>query len=301
MLIYNYNSTLHKFKDLHDETGGRLQEFAFQYYDCFCGGKTYKLVSTATRHRNHFNVVQCRDCGTLRINPYLSDASIETYYREVYGPVKRKNIAAPDLFRRQAASAGEIFSCLSPFVKKGGTVLDYGGGAGGRMEKFLAEGYAVSLHDYDRHYLEYGLSKGMKEFSGSERYDLIVLRDVIEHVNYPVEFLKEICPRLSDGGAMYIEAPLFENTEKLLKDFHLAHKFYFTLLSLIHLANMAGLKTIQTFHNAILVTPGAPAAPVSLDVALATSNRALASAWKKETLFKPLALVKQTFKKSKSL
>ncbi|MGH8548161.1 MAG: hypothetical protein ACRERU_06085 [Methylococcales bacterium] len=75
MQIYNYNSDLREFKDLHDETGGRLKNCEFKYYDCFCGGEQHKIVSTATRHRSHFDIVQCADCGELRINPYLFDAS----------------------------------------------------------------------------------------------------------------------------------------------------------------------------------------------------------------------------------
>lgn len=298
-MLYSYNSDLHKFKDLHDETGGKLKEFEFKYYDCFCGGEQYKIVSTATRHRNHFDVVQCTSCGTLRVNPYLSDASIEKYYKEVYGPVKRKNMTADALYTRQSRSAQELLNTLSPHIAKNAKILDYGSGAGGRMEKFKEAGYDVYLHDHDRKYLDYGVSKGMKEFSKDTKYDVMILSHVLEHINHPVEFLKSVTDLISEKGVIYIEVPLFENTRKLLRDFHLAHKFYFTQESLTHLAAMAGFKKTNDFYNAVLITRGR-AEEMPLTAAREKSDKYIARAIRKEGLAKLKAGVSQKFKKKRS-
>lgn len=254
MLIYDYNNPLHKFKALHDETGGKLKEFSFQYEDCFCGTADYRIVSTATRHRNPFTIVQCSGCGTLRINPYLSDASIEHYYKEVYGPVKRGDMPAEKLFTNQEKSSAELCDDLRPYLQKNTKLLDYGSGAGGRMAAFLAAGYEVYLQDYDRNYLEYGLKKGMKEFSEKLHYDVIILSHVLEHISHPQAFITKLGSYLTERGMIYIEVPMIENNSTLLADFQLAHKFYFTSESLAYLVGLAGFKVIASFHNALLIT-----------------------------------------------
>lgn len=273
MQVYSYNNPLHKFKNLHDETGGSLKDFEFKYYDCFCGGEHYTLVSTTTRHRNHFNVVQCSKCGTLRINPYMSDASIEKYYKEIYGPVKRGDVAPEALFTRQSRTSEKLLAMLAPHMKQGAKVLDYGSGAGGRMEAFKAAGYDVYLQDFDKNYLNYGLSKGMKAFSPSEKYDMVIFSHVLEHLNHPVQFLKDLTSLLAPGGKIYIEVPYIENAKKaLLGDFHLAHKFYFTSESLTHLASMAGFGKVADFNNAILISKEATPSIEPLEKSVAKSN-----------------------------
>jgi len=252
-MIYNYNSKLHKFKDIHDETGKQLKEFTFKYYDCFCGCADYEVVSTATRHKNHFNVVRCANCCTLRINPYMSEESVADYYKTVYGPVKRKNIEPKALYKRQKQSSPELFKNLSTFCKAGDAILDYGSGAGGRLDEFKNSNYSnLNIFDYDKNYLEFGIESGFKKHDPKNKYKLIILSHVIEHINDPVTALKDLAKNLASDGYIYLEVPMYENTQHLLGDFHLGHKFYFTNMSLNYLGNISGLEKVAEFHNAIL-------------------------------------------------
>jgi len=265
MLIYDHNSELHKYKEVHDETGGRLKELTFQYYDCVCGEAANKIVSTTTRHHNQFNIVQCANCGTLRLNPYMSDEAIVTYYKEIYGPVKRKNMTAEALYERQSRSADHIFGIVAPLVPKDAMILDHGAGAGGRMDMFRKENYPnVHVFDYDQRYFEFSVSKGFKPHKEGNRYDMITLSHVLEHVNHPVEFLQMMArDLLKPGGQIYIEVPMFDNHVKLLGDFHLAHKFYFTQASLTILAKLAGFKKVLDDEDVIVITPAAGKQEVS--------------------------------------
>ena len=283
MFIYDYNSSLHKYKEVHDETGGRLKELSFQYYDCCCGHTGYKIVSSTTRHHNQFTVVQCGKCGTLRINPYLTDAAIETYYKEIYGPVKRKNMTAEALFARQSRSANDLLQVIKPLAGKEAMILDYGSGAGGRMTALKADGYTnVHLFDYDKKYLEYGVSQGFKAHQDGNRYDMITLSHVLEHVNMPAEFLQKLAKDyLKPDGKIYIEVPMFDNHVKLIGDFHLAHKFYFTQKSLIILAALSGFSKVHEEEDVLVITPSSTAIVVpeaGYAKALADSNALLKKA-----------------------
>lgn len=257
--LYNYNNIYHKYKELHDETGGTLKQMTFQYYDCFCGCADYEIISTTSRHRNNFTIVRCLHCSTLRINPYMSEDSVTFYYKEIYGRVKRKHISPEDLYNAQKnkKSASALFHKLSKYFKPSDKILDFGSGPGGRLDEFKQQGF-INLHifDYDEKYMAYGLNQGFKSHNKEQKYNLIIISHVVEHINDPVKTLKELASNLADGGHIYIEVPMYENTKHLLGDFHLAHKYYFTNMSLTLLANISGFKKIDEFHNAILVTTG---------------------------------------------
>ena len=84
--------------------------------------------------------------------------------------------------------------------------------------------------------------------AGSERYDLILLRHVLEHVHDPIGFLQSLARRLTPGGVLYVEVPnqdsayirLFGARANVFAvPFHL---FYFAGPSLERVVNAAGLK-----------------------------------------------------------
>lgn len=281
MFLYNYNTTTHK--DTHDETGGRLKDFTFQYYDCVCGNPAYKIVSTTTRHHNHFDVVRCSRCGTMRINPYLSDASIETYYKEVYGPVKRTNKTPEELYAMQIGLEDFASAIIPKLAKKDADILDYGAGAGGRMDKLKREGYSnIHLFDFDTKYMEYGVSCGFKAHKEGNRYDMVTLLHVLEHINDPVAFLQKLAKDfLKPGGMIYIEVPTYDDRVKLITDFHLAHKYYFTQPSLAIMTKIAGFKTVYEDKVAIVITQTTTPIEVSSEdyrKAMSVSNAQFAKA-----------------------
>lgn len=258
-ILFDFNKKHHKYKNIHDETGGTLNKMFFQYNHCFCGCSESEVISTTTRHHNQFTVVRCENCSTLRINPYLSEDSVAFYYKEIYGRIKRSGMLAADLYEAQkmGKDSKALFSRLNSHAGKENNILDYGSGAGGRLDEFLLQGYQqLYLFDYDEKYVDYGISKGFKKHEPDKKYQLIILSHVIEHINEPTEILRKLSGMLEVGGHIYIEVPMYENTKNLLRDFHLAHKYYFTKLSLTLLANLAGLKVVSDYKNAILVTPG---------------------------------------------
>ena len=277
MTIYSFNNSLHKYKNKHDETGGMLKDMHFKYYDCFCGCPDFDLVSTTTRHQNQFTVVRCLYCSTLRINPYMTDNSTVLYYKDIYGRVKRKGIDPEILYENQKTKKDSIdlFEILSKYVQPDEKVLDYGAGAGGRLDGFMKQNYKkLYLFEHDEKYLNYGLSKGFQQHNEDNKYKLIILSHVIEHIGDPVKVLSELSVLLVGGGYIYIEVPMYENTSNILSGFHLAHKFYFTNMSLTLLGNIAGLQKVDEYTNAIVVTPG------SVDAANFDSVQA-ANLWRK--------------------
>jgi SAM-dependent methyltransferase len=227
------------------------EPFDFRYFPCFCGCEEEVLVSNTTRHRTNLSIVQCADCGTLRINPYLSDSSIDRYYAEIYRNVKHSERSPEDTFVVQERYSADGYRLITQHIPRDARILDYGCAAGGRMSPFLENGYDVNGFDLNEKFLTHAVTRGIKRFVPSEKYDLIFLSHVVEHINEPVDFLRNIvAENLSPDGHIYITVPLIDHQggearhDNLLAEIHLAHKFYLTTASIRHLAHLAGLKVV---------------------------------------------------------
>jgi transcription elongation factor Elf1 len=234
------------------------KDFEFVYEDCFCGCAKYKVVSTTSRHRNQFNFVECADCGTIRINPYMNEASIDKYYKDVYGKVKRKSIEAEGLYAEQALISPKLEKALKPFLFDNAKILDFGGGAAGRLDVLRNKSYDLYICEADERYRNYANSQGIKTMSGDVKYDIIVLSHVLEHIGNLSSFLGYLKTLLSDKGIIYIEVPLIENVKKsyLLFDFHISHKYYFNALSFKKLLLTNDFTVKASGHNYLVVSSG---------------------------------------------
>ena len=244
MLLYNYNTKT----IFHDEFDNNLKDYTFEYSDCFCGEKNYNIVSLKTRVEQNFTTVSCKKCGTLRINPYLTESSIEKYYKNLYGKVKRNNITPENLHKKQKQSASRIFDFLEKYLNKNIKILDFGGGAGGKSYKFIENNYNTFITDSDKNYMNYALSLGYKEFDQNLKYDLVLIIHVIEHISNLDSFLAFIRNTISDNGFLYIEIPYLGGKEyncSIIDEIHIAHKWYFTKYSLIALLQKNGFKVIE--------------------------------------------------------
>ena len=80
--------------------------------------------------------------------------------------------------------------------------------------------------------------------------DLIVCRQVLEHIPDPLVFLREIKASLSDNGCFYLEVPCTEYIEEKASvlDFHYPHVQYFYKSNLFALAAKAGLVAERDWH-----------------------------------------------------
>jgi hypothetical protein len=277
-MLYDIKNDNLKYWWEFDELGDR-NDFEFEHSPCACGSDAKVLVGNTTRHRNQFDLYQCQYCGTIRIDPYLTNASIEKYYSDTYGKIKRQDIAAEQLHKRQKKSAKLVWTKVAPFLKEGDKVLDFGGGAGGKVMEILAQGYDVYLKELDQKYFEFGISQGLKPYAEGMKFEFIVLSRVLEHVNEPVKFLEYFKnDLLKDGGHIYLEVPLIENSrgDYLLNEIHIAHKFYFSNLSLKHICALAGFEISYESRNLLIIKPNANAPKQDSAEMLAISNKVMA-------------------------
>ncbi|OUR64368.1 hypothetical protein A9Q79_08035 [Methylophaga sp. 42_25_T18] len=79
--------------------------------------------------------------------------------------------------------------------------------------------------------------------SCNDKYDLIFLNHVLEHVEDPVVFLNEVKSVLNKGGLLYIEVPHNDHLHKLDV---FPHTLFFNINSLAKIATQLGLEIVST-------------------------------------------------------
>ena len=228
-----------------------------------CGAEiTRVLLRSENRHGRliqeppaEFNVYQCTVCGLVGLPDVETD---ELYYKQYY-PQGYHSQTAPSLLGR----AWNIFSSfltnrkvniIKRYIPLPCSLLDVGCGNGGFL-KYL------DPHLFDAHGLEpvkeaveaanqagLQVSQGniLKDSLSPERYDVVTLWHVFEHIKDPVATLNRIHAILRPGGILVMSMP---NANSLASRF--GGKYWFHLDSPRHLwlYNETNIKTILSSTN----------------------------------------------------
>jgi len=118
-------------------------------------------------------------------------------------------------FRKQANAQFRYLEKPRPGQK----LLDVGCGNGDYLVVAAEAGWKVKGVEPDPKALEVARSRGLEVVQGSideiartgELFDVITMSHVIEHVHYPVHFVKQAYECLKPGGILYIDTPNIES------------------------------------------------------------------------------------------
>lgn len=219
-----------------------------------CNVSDFKIISEVDRYGFYYPTGVCKQCGNIQQEKYYNNEALtlfySTYYRKIYGDSTPKS-----LFDNQRNEMGvAIFEFTKQFVKPE-KVLEVGCGAGGILSRFADFGCDVLGLDFDEDYLEEAKKNNIPVRRGSieklkenDKFNLIILSHVLEHIIEPSKFLKSLANHLTENGVLYIEVPSIENVRNggykfdLLNYFQNAHTIHFTKLSLKLICKKAKLR-----------------------------------------------------------
>jgi len=145
-------------------------------------------------------------------------------------------------------------------------VLEVGSAAGGGLVPFREEGASVIGIDFDERYLNYGRCKGIdlrlggiNEIREFGPQDIVILKDVLEHLPTPVRSLEIVRSTLSDRGVIYIQVPGLQALKflgyrnDLLRYFQIAHLCHYTRESLDYTCKRAGLRVLHSEMRGVAI------------------------------------------------
>jgi len=172
---------------------------------------------------DEFQVVECRRCGLVYVNPRPTEAEIGKFYPETYS--WKETLEADSLFTQWVRRLEKAYryhllrdevSKVAKFTgRSSGRLLDIGCGTGDRLDVFRNKGFETygietsDSADYAREHLRLKVSKG-DLFSArfpDRFFDLVALYNVLEHTHHPSRVCNEIHRILKDDGFVIIQVP----------------------------------------------------------------------------------------------
>lgn len=194
-------------------------------------------------------ISQCQKCLHL-FNAAADVALLNILYREnaiTNIPVN------PSMFARFS----EVASWLGEEAYENNDVIEIGAGAGYLARILARKARTVTVFEPNRRVnmdrlLEQNIIFIPSTFpnpslcpSQPGSADLVICRNVLEHVPDPLSFLTDIAKATRPGGSVYIEVPDVDFTirHSIFSDFYLQHIHYFTINALQSIARCVGLLT----------------------------------------------------------
>ena len=211
-----------------------------------------------------FSIVLCADCGMAYVNPRLKDNVISEIYRKDY--FQKQNYSFNDFGYGDYDLTAHLrdktflrwYGEVAPFLQaKQGTALDVGCATGRFLNILKDKGWNTSGLELDVDMSQAVLKKGfnvrnipLEDCGPEEKYDLITLFDVIEHVTHLQDCFKNISRMLSNKGSVVMVTPNIDSFQKKLfgkRWFQFKpweHISYFSPAIMRRLADAFGLKIV---------------------------------------------------------
>ena len=170
-----------------------------------------------------FQVVECKRCGLLYVNPRPAEAEMGKFYPEAYS--WKETMEADSLITkwmrklekgyRYHLLQDEVAKVISYTGKSSGKVLDIGCGTGDRLDVFRSKGFETwgvetsDSADYAREHLHLNVAKGDLFSAGfpDRFFDVVTLYNVLEHTHHPARVCEEIYRILKEDGFLVVQLP----------------------------------------------------------------------------------------------
>lgn len=251
------------------QDGGGTRAAPTPHRECpVCGGHASRVL-----HRQRFmegvlgdgyDVVVCAACGAgfadgVAAQPEL-DAHYATLSKYTYGGSGGRESVYD--FKRFELTLGQVEPHLG---SREASVLDVGCATGGLLSVFKTRGYknvtgadpspecsriAGELHGVDVRVATLAQLPGWRE-----RYDLIVMVGVLEHVRDAKAAARNAAGLLSENGRFYVAVPDVEGLPTLrnapFQEFSMEHVNFFSRVSLDNLLGSVGLHPVESWQTVV--------------------------------------------------
>jgi 2-polyprenyl-3-methyl-5-hydroxy-6-metoxy-1,4-benzoquinol methylase len=238
----------------------------FEEVNCYnCGSKEVSNSFTVNRFRH----LRCKNCNMVYVSPRLKNSIVDLLYNEKPYTEFYKIKLIPSIDYRRNVLAVNKYSQIARYFSKPGKVLDIGSGLGEVLSVFQEKkwdclgiefnGFAA---DYSRK--TFGLNiinKNIHDFGLSEKYDVIMLWGVLEHLYEPLKILNKVHELLKEDGILLLEVPSADSVlvryyERTLKRVDRIiegdrHIMLFSLQSLIEMTGKTGFTPVEILSNGL--------------------------------------------------
>lgn len=241
-------------------------------YNIICNEDNTEIFLRGKDLRYHtsdeiFNLVKCKKCGFVYLNPRPSKREIDKYYPKNYRTRQTLDLSSINRRIKKYRIKRNYVIFENPWYMnfpEGSKILDIGCGSGElllRLKELKCDGYGIDIDEVTSNYLkEKGLNvinhdadKGLP-FS-DETFDAVIMRHSIEHFHNPLNVLKEVKRVLKSEGLLIIGIPNINSfTAKISKDLWgdldlPRHLFHFTPATITKLLKTLNFSVDKIYHE----------------------------------------------------
>ena len=202
----------------------------------------------------HYEVFNCNNCGAVYAGEIQESMPLDRYYR-LCSKYSNKEYNLSSSSRRRFLNITGLFEELIP---KDASILDIGCAEGFLLDMLRNHGYekvygiepSKDCVNYARDNLHINVTfGGLSDMDGlgSNRYDVIILEQVLEHIMSPENAIREMLKFLKDDGILCIGVPdldSFVDQTDFYRQFSTEHINYFSVCSLKNLMKRHGLRKL---------------------------------------------------------
>lgn len=220
-----------------------------------CGSTDFKVLFDKLVNDKKFSVLECKKCGLVLTHPQIRPDEFSIYYLDDYDAYKPFYGRLLSFLVNNTVYRGQWLK-IKRMIGKKADVLEIGCG-NGEFTRFLI-GYTgwniVGIEPGEKvaeAARKAGLDVqtcGIEDYKTDKKFDLIIVRHVLEHLNNPLESLTNIRKLLKNNGKVYVTLPNVETFEKKFfgTDWFAwevpRHMFHFNPKTLSLIAKKSGLK-----------------------------------------------------------
>ena len=170
--------------------------------------------------KNSFNIVQCKACGLIYVNPRPTERELANFYMSR----SKQHTLMDTLLKKKdyEQKFKQRLKTIERFFDMPGKMLDVGCSTGQFLNIARDSGWEVCGNDVDENKIAYARNTyGLQVYSQklreigfpNESFEVITLFDSIEHLTDPLSILEEISRILKEDGVLVITTP---NSDGLL-------------------------------------------------------------------------------------
>ena len=223
-----------------------------------CSTNTEKVLSRELR-RGTGEVFHCEKCdlGFLLGAGYTDYTGSYRWYASHKADGSGGTVE--EIYRAYFPHQGKRLKLVNQFIRQDSALLELGASAGQFISQVRCEKRCAIEPDEDarKHLASLGVSVDERPFPESffnaDRFDVVCAFQVLEHVEDPITFLRDVKLAMKPDGVAFIEVP---NLYDALRSswaipeyerfyFHADHRWYFSEASLKAVARLAGFEKIE--------------------------------------------------------
>lgn len=204
------------------------------------------------------SLMSCAACGLVFASPMPSPAALDEYnshyWREAHGGLDQTRLSWATDAGLNASRADFLIAHTKPTLDTVG-VLEIGPGRGYLMRylrarwpasRYVAVEADATCHDRLRTMGADEVATTLDSVPAEERFSLVIVSHVLEHVADPIGFLAPMVERLVPGGCLFVETPCRDDT---FKPQHEPHLLFFDKPSMEALLTRLGCRDVRTSYH----------------------------------------------------